>query len=72
MTNPTITSSRQNGRVPNERPDPEVVPRASRRRFSAAYKRRIVAEIRHIVTKAGGSMARMHSRERSAQSLRVF
>jgi transposase len=38
------TSSKQNGRVPFHTPDPEVVPRATRRQFSAAYKRRIVAE----------------------------
>jgi transposase len=44
MTDQISTSSKQNGRVPNEMPDPEVVVRASRRRFSAAYKRRIVAE----------------------------
>ena len=43
MTDPT-RSNRQNGRAPNDVPDPEVVPRASRRRFSAAYKRQIVAE----------------------------
>ena len=42
MTN--TSSSKQNGRAPNHIPNPEVVPRASRRRFSAAYKRRIVAE----------------------------
>jgi len=45
MTNPTQpSSSKQNGRKPNRRPDTEVEPRASRRQFSAAYKRRIVAE----------------------------
>jgi transposase len=38
------SSSKQNGRVPIHPPDPEVVPRATRRQFSAAYKRRIVAE----------------------------
>lgn len=38
------TSNKQNGRVPIHTPDPEVVPRATRRQFSAAYKRRIVAE----------------------------
>lgn len=44
MTNPSNTNSRQKGRVLDDVPDPEVVPRASRRRFGAAYKRRIVAE----------------------------
>lgn len=44
MTKPTQPSSKQNGRKPNRQPDPEVEPRASRRQFSAAYKRRIVAE----------------------------
>jgi transposase-like protein len=38
------TSSKQNGRVPMNAPDPEVVPQAKRRQFSAAYKRQIVAE----------------------------
>jgi transposase len=38
------SSSKQNGRAPTHTPDPEVVPRATRRQFSAAYKRRIVAE----------------------------
>lgn len=39
-----ISNSKPNGRAPTHTPDPEVVPRASRRRFSAAYKRRIVVE----------------------------
>jgi transposase len=38
------SSSKQNGRASISTPDPEVVPRASRRRFSVAYKRRIVVE----------------------------
>jgi transposase-like protein len=38
------SSSKQNGRAPTPTPNPEVVPRATRRQFSAAYKRRIVAE----------------------------
>jgi transposase len=37
------TGARASGR-PGGAPDPEVVPRASRRRFSAAYKLRIVEE----------------------------
>jgi transposase len=43
MTKST-NSRKQNGRAPTHTPDPEVVPRATRRQFSAAYKRRIVAE----------------------------
>jgi len=43
MTQST-SSSKQNGKAPTHTPDPEVVPRATRRQFSAAYKRRIVAE----------------------------
>ncbi len=42
MTN--TSNSKQNGRTPINTPDPEVVPRAARRRFRAAYKRQIVAE----------------------------
>jgi hypothetical protein len=38
------TSSQQNGRLPTSVPDPEVVPRATRRQFNAAYKRQIVAK----------------------------
>lgn len=38
------SSSKQNGRASTQTPDPEVVPRATRRQFSAAYKRRIVTE----------------------------
>lgn len=50
MTN--TSSSKQNGRTPTHTPDPEVVPRAARRQFSAAYKRRIVAEA-EASTKSG-------------------
>jgi transposase-like protein len=38
------SSSKQNGRVPMQVPDPEVVAQAKRRQFSAAYKRQIVAQ----------------------------
>jgi len=38
------SSGKQNGRVSMSTPDPEVVPQAKRRQFSAAYKRQIVAE----------------------------
>jgi len=34
-----------NGQQLNSEPDPEVVPRAKRRRFSAAYKRQMLEEI---------------------------
>lgn len=34
----------QNGQFKADRPDPEVIPPAQRRRFSAAYKQRILAE----------------------------
>jgi transposase-like protein len=44
MTYRNSTSHKQNGRMRQEMPDPEVTPRASRRQFSAAYKRKIVAE----------------------------
>ena len=40
---PHIQSNR-NGQLEAEVPDPEVVPRASRRQFSAKYKLRILAE----------------------------
>lgn len=33
-----------NGSSPERQPDPEVVPRAARRSFTAAYKQRILAE----------------------------
>ncbi len=38
------SSSKQNGRAPSQTPHPQVKPRATRRQFSVAYKRRIVAE----------------------------
>src|SRR5512142_1640767 len=46
MTKPNRLKQHPNGRrpMPVSAPDPEVQPRASRRKFSAAYKRRIVAE----------------------------
>lgn len=34
----------QNGQIKRDVPDPEVVPRVQHRRFSAAYKQRILAE----------------------------
>lgn len=34
----------QNGQLKSDRPDPEVVPPVQHRRFSAAYKQRILAE----------------------------
>jgi len=44
MTKVSSTSSKPNGQWPTNIPDPEVEVRATRRRFSAAYKRRIVEE----------------------------
>jgi transposase-like protein len=44
MSKPSSTSSRPNGHWSTSISDPEVAPRATRRRFSAAYKRRIVEE----------------------------
>lgn len=44
MSKPSSPHPRQNGKVPVGVPDPEVQPRATRRQFSATYKRRIVAE----------------------------
>ena len=41
--NPSPTIS-PNGSEPGKRTEPEVVPRATRRTFSAAYKLRIVEE----------------------------
>jgi transposase len=38
------TTNRLNGRDQGEVPEPEVVPKAKRRRFSAAYKLRILEE----------------------------
>jgi transposase len=43
MTN-TDTTNRLNGRERGEVPEPEVVPKAKRRRFSAGYKLRILEE----------------------------
>lgn len=44
MTESTI-SNKQNGQAPTHTPDPEVLLCATRRRFGAAYKRQIVAEV---------------------------
>ncbi len=38
------TTNRFNGQPASTAPDPEVVPRATRRQFTAAYKRQIVTE----------------------------
>jgi transposase-like protein len=45
MTQAKSTDRPINGKQPKNDPDPEVVPRAKRRRFSAAYKRQILEEI---------------------------
>jgi transposase-like protein len=44
MTKSTNNNSQPNGSEALGQPDPEVVPRATRRQFSAAYKRQVVAE----------------------------
>jgi transposase-like protein len=44
MAKPSSTSSKPNGHWPTSMPDPEVKAQGTRRRFSAAYKRRIVEE----------------------------
>lgn len=38
------TNNKLNGKTESAVPDPEVVPKAKRRQFSAAYKRRILEE----------------------------
>ena len=44
MSQEQLSTSNPNGSRPIIQTDPEVVPRAQRRRFSAAYKLRIIAE----------------------------
>jgi len=39
-----LVNSRANGRVMEKESDPQVVPKAERRKFSAEYKERILAE----------------------------
>lgn len=43
-TSRTIVTNR-NGRIVNQEPDPQVVPKAERRQFNAEYKLRILAEV---------------------------
>jgi transposase-like protein len=45
MTQEPVNPATVNGKQMSEGPDPEVVPRAKRRRFSAAYKLRILQEV---------------------------
>lgn len=45
MTEAQRVEGRQNGVVLAEKPNPEVVPRAQRRRFGAGYKLRILREV---------------------------
>ena len=40
-----LANNRQNGRVMETESDPQVVPKAERRKFSAEYKERILAEV---------------------------
>jgi len=44
MTDKTNKTNQANGKTPSDLPQTEVIPRAKRRRFTAAYKQRIVAE----------------------------
>lgn len=44
MTNKMNQTAQANGKRPSDLPKTEVVPRAKRRRFTAAYKQRIVEE----------------------------
>lgn len=44
MSQTNETKAKTNGQVSQGLPDPEVVPTAKRRQFSAAYKRRILEE----------------------------
>ena len=44
MSQQQNNQSAQNGQIKSGVPDPEVVPAVQHRRFSAAYKRRILAE----------------------------
>ena len=44
MSQTNETKAKTNGQVIQDLPDPEVVPTAKRRQFSAAYKRRILEE----------------------------
>jgi len=44
MSETNEMNGKLNGQVAKELPDPEVVPTAKRRQFSAAYKRRILEE----------------------------
>jgi len=44
MSQTNETNGKLNGQVIQDLPDPEVVPTAKRRQFSAAYKRRILEE----------------------------
>jgi transposase-like protein len=45
MSQEPVNPANVNGKQLNEVPDPEVVPGAKRRRFSAAYKLRILQEV---------------------------
>jgi transposase len=44
MISKRVQQAQANGKSPSKIPETEVVPRAKRRRFTAAYKRRIVQE----------------------------
>lgn len=62
MSQGKATTTRWNGgTLPNQQPDPEVVPRAQRRRFSAGYKLRILQEAEQC--KAPGEVGALLRRE---------
>ncbi len=45
MLDAKVVEARRNGVAPAEKPNPEVVPKSQRRRFSAGYKLRILSEV---------------------------
>ena len=45
MSQRETTSTSWNGSRPKQQPDPEVLPRAKRRQFSAGYKLRVLQEV---------------------------
>lgn len=45
MSEARLGEARRNGVVPADKPNPEVVPKALRRRFGAGYKLRILREV---------------------------
>jgi transposase len=52
---PRTAAAQQNGR---SRPDPEVVPKAQRRRFSASYKLKVLEEVDNDSSQVGAILRR--------------